>query len=83
MKIPLLNLFKRYSQKVGQPPGTLVYLGEERTESVRITIIDYDEIHFQEEEAQTVIDRCYCGPLWLGISIGMFVFFKFKNSSEF
>ena len=54
-KIPLLNpFFKKYSQKVGQPPGTLVYLGEERTEPVRINIIDYDETHLQEEETQTV-----------------------------
>ncbi len=54
MKISLLNPFKRYSEKVGQPPGTLVYLGEERAEPVRITIIDYDETHLQEEEAQTI-----------------------------
>ena len=54
MKIPLSNLFKRYTQKVGQPPGTLVYLGEEPTDPVRITIIDYDDTHLQEEEVQTV-----------------------------
>ena len=54
MKISLLNPFKKYSQKVGQPPGTLAYLGEDRTEPVRITIIDYDETHLQEEETQTV-----------------------------
>jgi len=54
LKIRLLNLFKRYTQKVGQPPGTLVYLGEEPTEPVRITIIDYDETHLQEKETQTV-----------------------------
>ena len=54
LRIPLFNLFKRYDQKVGQPPGTLVYLGEEPTEPVRITIIDYDETRLQEEEVQTV-----------------------------
>ena len=54
MKIQLENPFKRYSQKVGQPPGTLAYLGEEPTEPVRITIIDYDETRLQEEEVQTV-----------------------------
>ena len=54
MRIPGSNLFKRYTQKVGQPPGTLAYLGEEPTEPVRITIIDYDATNFQEEEAQTV-----------------------------
>lgn len=54
MRIPGWNLFKRYSQKVGQPPGTLVYTGEKPTEPVRVTIIDYDETHFQEEQVQTV-----------------------------
>ena len=54
LRISLLNPFKRYSQKVGLPPGTLVYVGEERTEPVRITITDYDEKHLHEEEIQTV-----------------------------
>ena len=54
MKIPLSNPFKRYSQKVGLPPGTLVYTGEERIDPVRITLIDYDETHLHEEEAQTI-----------------------------
>ena len=54
LKIPLFHPFKRYSEKVGQPPGTLIYLGEEQTEPVRVTIIDYDETRLQEEEAQTI-----------------------------
>ena len=54
MQIPLLNPFKRYSQKVGLPPGTLVYVGEERTEPVRITLFDYDEAHIYEDEVQTI-----------------------------
>ena len=54
MKIPLSNPFKRYSQKVGLPPGTLVYTGEERTDPVQITVIDYDETHLREEAAQTI-----------------------------
>ncbi len=57
MKIPLLHPFKGYSQKVGLPPGTLGYLGEEPTEPIRITIIDYDEGHIHEDEVQT-IEEC-------------------------
>ncbi len=48
------RLFKRYSQKVGLPPGSLVYIGEERTEPVQITVTDYNETHFHEEEVQTI-----------------------------
>ena len=54
MRILGSNLFKRYSQKVGLPPGTLVHIGEEPTEPVRITVTDYDETHLHEEEVQTI-----------------------------
>ncbi len=59
MKIPgakLLKtrLFKKYSQKVGLPPGTLLYIGEERPEPVQITVTDYNETDFKEAEAQTI-----------------------------
>lgn len=53
MRIPFLNTFKRYTQKVGKPPGTLEYLGEEQTEPIRITVLDYDETHFHIEKIQT------------------------------
>lgn len=54
MRISFLNPFKRYSQKVGLPPGTLVYTGEARTEPVRITVTDYDKTRLHEQEVQTV-----------------------------
>ena len=39
------------------PPGTLVYVGEERTDPVRITVIDYDETSFHEAEVQ-MLQEC-------------------------
>lgn len=45
---------KKRSKKVGLPPGTLIHIGEEKTASVRMTIIDYDETSVQMKEAQTV-----------------------------
>ena len=57
MRIPLLNPFKRYAQKVGLPPGTLIHTGEERTEPVRITVTDYDDEYLHEDEVQT-IEEC-------------------------
>ena len=53
-KLLKTRLFKRYSQKVGLPPGTLLYVGEERTEPVRITVLDYNETRLQEEDVQTI-----------------------------
>ncbi len=43
-------------KKAGLPPGTLVYTGEKQLESVRITVIDYDEKCFQEKRADRVED---------------------------
>ena len=40
---------KKRSSKAGLPPGTLVYVGEKKVESVRITFIDYNEQSFQEK----------------------------------
>jgi magnesium transporter len=48
------RLLKKVSKATGLPPGTPVYVGEKRIEKVKITIIDYDELQFQEKEAQTV-----------------------------
>lgn len=42
---------QRRSKKVGLPPGTLVHIGEQKVESVKITIMDYDEQRFQEKRA--------------------------------
>lgn len=45
-------------KKVGLPPGTLIHIGERKTEKVKITIIDYGEVYFQEKVAKNV-DECF------------------------
>ena len=52
------RFIKKRSRKVGLPPGTLIHIGEKKTEKVRITIIDYDEAQFQEKEIET-IEECF------------------------
>jgi magnesium transporter len=53
-----MSLFpKRSSKKVGLSPGTLVYVGEKKTEEAKISIIDYDEKHLNEHAAAT-IEEC-------------------------
>ena len=37
-------------QTAGLAPGTLVHVGERRTDRTRITVIDYDAEHFEERE---------------------------------
>ena len=49
---------KKRSKKAGLPPGTLVHIGEKKAETPRITVIDYDETHFQEKEVKK-IEECF------------------------
>jgi magnesium transporter len=41
---------------VGLPPGTLVHVGEKKTETTKIAIIDYDEAYIQEIEVKTAAE---------------------------
>ena len=50
------KVFKKRSSKAGLPPGTLVYVGEKKVESIRITFIDYDEQSFQEKQVTNIED---------------------------
>ena len=52
------RLIKTRAKKAGLPPGTLVHVGERKTEKVRITILDYDEARFEEKQAKT-IEECF------------------------
>ncbi len=50
----MFRFIKKISQKKGLPPGTPVYIGEERTEKVKVTIVDYDSDRFEMHTAETV-----------------------------
>ena len=52
------KLIKKRSEKAGLPPGSLVHIGEKKAETPKITIMDYDETHFQEKEIKT-IEECF------------------------
>ncbi len=46
--------FIRRGKTAGEPPGTLTYVGEERTEPPTITVFDYDADTLQEEQVTEV-----------------------------
>lgn len=52
------RLTHKRSKKAGLPPGTMVHIGEKKTEQPRITIFDYDEERFEELEARTM-EACF------------------------
>lgn len=48
------RFMKRASKKIGLAPGTLVHVGEKKTEEVRFTLIDYDAANFQEKAIEAI-----------------------------
>jgi magnesium transporter len=52
------KLIKKRSEKAGLPPGSLVHIGEKKADTPKITVMDYDEAHFQEKEIKT-IEECF------------------------
>ncbi len=52
------RFIKRSKKSAGLPPGSLVHVGEKKTEKAKITLIDYDENNFFEKELET-IEECF------------------------
>jgi magnesium transporter len=50
--------YEKALRRVGLPPGSLVHIGERRATKVRITVIDYDEHHYECKEVRT-IEECF------------------------
>ena len=44
------------SKKAGLSPGTLMYVGEEKEEKIKIKIIDYNEHRVDEKEVESIDD---------------------------
>ncbi len=54
----MVRLIKKVSKKIGVMPGQVVYVGDERTEKVKISIIDYDTTNLTERHNVTV-EECF------------------------
>jgi magnesium transporter len=54
----MVGFLRKRSRKVGLPPGTLVHIGEKKTEKPRIQLIDYDEGHLEEKDLESV-EQCF------------------------
>ncbi len=52
------KLLKKRSKKIGLPPGTLIHIGDEKKEDVRMSVIDYTEEHFLEKEVKAP-EECF------------------------
>ncbi len=52
------KFLKKRSRKIGQPPGSLIHIGDEISKDVKIEIIDYSEARYQTMQVKT-IDECF------------------------
>jgi len=57
----MAKVIRRSSKKAGLPPGTLVHIGEKKTEKTRVAVVEYDGQSFQEKELET-LETCYLFP---------------------
>lgn len=49
----MVRFMKKISKKAGLPPGSLVHVGERKTEEPQIRLIAYDEQDFEEKDLQS------------------------------
>lgn len=50
------GIIRGRSEKLGFPPGSLIFVGEQKTDTVVLTVSNYDEVRFEEKQAATIED---------------------------
>jgi magnesium transporter len=68
---PRKSSYEKALRRVGLPPGSLVHIGEKRTEKVKITVMRYGNDHFEEKVVNS-IEECFPikgapGVTWVNI----------------
>jgi len=67
----MLKFTKKISKKSGTAPGTLMHIGEKKTDRARITVVDYVADQLREQELETIEDALQFKDLptatWLNI----------------
>ena len=65
------NIFRQSSKKPGEAPGTIVYVGAERTENIELSLVTYDQNNMSEEIiSPDQLDSIHQTPgiKWLNVS---------------
>lgn len=71
-KVSFFNkLFKSVNKKLAQPPGTLIHVGERKTETVTLSLIRYDKKICEEKEVASpgdfIYDKDFEGVSWVNV----------------
>ena len=51
-----MRFIKRSSKSIGLPPGSLIHIGEKKTEKTKISVINYGIGKYDEKEVKNVED---------------------------
>ena len=66
-----MSKFAKRSKKAGLPPGTLIHIGEKRSEKTKIRLINYDEANFFDKEVEAAEEYCTAkaatGITWVNV----------------
>lgn len=54
----MVSMTKKRSSKAGLPPGSLVHIGEKKTEEVEITVFSFNESGLEEKEIK-LVEECF------------------------
>lgn len=67
-----LRFTRRMSQKVAKPPGSLIHVGEKKTETVKIDRIRYNERLLEEkgidDPYESLYEKDFRGVYWINVS---------------
>lgn len=50
------GIIRGRSEKLGFPPGSLIFVGEQKTDTVDLTVSNYDEVRFEEKQTANIED---------------------------
>jgi len=50
----MVRFTHRISKKAGLPPGTLIHVGDKKTEKARLRLMDYTQEHFEERDLAAI-----------------------------
>jgi magnesium transporter len=66
------KVIKKISKKVAQPPGTLIHLGEKKSETVTLNLFRYSKDILEEKKmedpGECLLEREFKGVCWVNIS---------------
>ena len=66
----MVRFIKKSSDKRGLPPGSIVHIGEKKTDKIKISVMDYTTGKFDEKEVLSKMKKASCNLVSFGIESG-------------